>query len=183
MKKEATKTKSAGDKLNPKQRKFCVEYLIDFNATQAAIRAGYSKRTARQQGYRSLTKVYIQTELCKLIKKQEIRTGIEADKVLKEAARIALVDIGPAFNKDGTLKHIHDIPQDIRRAISGLEVIEEFIGTGKARKCSGYLKKVKFWSKDKQVENLMRHLGLFLEDNKQAGRSFAAAIHEAYKAI
>jgi phage terminase small subunit len=51
------------DSLTTKQRQFALEYMLDFNATQAAIRAGYSKKTARQQGQRLLTNVDIQAEL------------------------------------------------------------------------------------------------------------------------
>ena len=104
--------------LTPKQIRFVQEYIVDFNATQAAIRAGYSKKTARQQGSRLLTNVDIQKKLRELIKQQEARTQVEADKVIQEAARIALADIGPAFNDNGTVKDIRDMPEDLRRAVS-----------------------------------------------------------------
>ena len=113
-----------------------------------------------------LTNVYIQKKLRELIKQQEIRTGIDADQVLKEAARIALADIGPAYNDDNTLKNIKDMPEDLRRIISGVKIIELYSGTGKNRKLTGCTKEVKFWSKDKHVELLMRHLGLFLKDRE-----------------
>jgi phage terminase small subunit len=86
-----------------------------------------------------------------------------------------------AFKADGTFKDIHDIPKDLRRAISGIEVSEVFEGKGKKRKLAGYIKKIKFWSKDKQIEVLMKHLGLFGEDNKQTGQTLASAVHQALK--
>ncbi len=178
-KKKAANIKEDG--LSPKQLCFCNEYLVDFNATQAAIRAGYSRKTARSQGQRLLTNVDIQKKIQELIQQQTVRTQIDADKVIKEAGRVALADIVGAFNKDGTIKDIHDIPKDLRRAISGIEVSEIFEGEGKKRKLTGYIKKIKFWSKDKQIEVLMRHLGLFREDNQQAGQTLASAVHNALK--
>lgn len=87
-----------------KRDMFVKEYIIDLNATQAAVRAGYSKKTARQQGYRLLTNDYIQKKLQKLIEERSVRTRIDAETVFQECARIALADIGPAFNDDGSIK-------------------------------------------------------------------------------
>jgi len=178
--KQKKKTKGRQKKtLSPQRLCFCNEYLVDFNATKAAERAKYSKKTAYSQGQRLLKNVEVQKTLKKLIQKQTTRTQIDADNILIEAARVALADVGGAFEEDGTIKKVHDIPIDLRRAISGLEVVELFEGTGEKRKLVGYLKKIKFWSKDKNIEVLMRHLGLFAEDHKQAGQSLAMAVHEA----
>ncbi|MCP4612080.1 MAG: terminase small subunit, partial [Planctomycetes bacterium] len=159
-----------------------IEILLkDLNATQAAIRAGYSKKTARSIASENLTKPDIQKKLRELIQQQTVRTQIDADKVIKEAGRVALADVRLAFNKDGTIKDIHDIPEDLGRAISGIEVEETYEGKGKDQVWTGYIKKIKFWSKDKQIEVLMKHLGLFREDNKQVGQTLASAVHQALK--
>lgn len=71
------------DKLTAKQNMFCKEYLVDLNATQAAIRAGYSTRTAKAIGQENLTKPVIQERIQKLIQKREQRTEITADYVLQ----------------------------------------------------------------------------------------------------
>ena len=185
VKKKVVKSKKAvnitEDGLSPKQLYFCNEYLVDFNATRAAIRAGYSKKTAKEQGYRLLTKDHVRKKLKELITQQTVRTQVDADKVIKEASRVALADVGMAFNKDGTFKAIHDIPKDLRRAISGIKISEVFEGTGKKRKLTGYIKEVKFWSKDKNIDTLMKHLGLFQRDREQIGQSLASAVHEAMK--
>ncbi|RKY41397.1 MAG: terminase small subunit [Candidatus Makaraimicrobium thalassicum] len=68
--------------LTPKQQKFVAEYIIDSNATQAAIRAGYSKKTAYRTGCDNLSKPQIMQALTKALKKQELRTEITADYVL-----------------------------------------------------------------------------------------------------
>ena len=154
---------------NAKHEQFCQEYLVDLNRTQAAIRAGFSEKTASSQASRLLTKVNIENRIQALFNARVERTEISADEILRECRRIALADVGEAFNKDGSLKSIHNIPVDIRRAISSFEVVEEFIGIGEDKEWSGYLKKVKFWSKDKNIEALFKHLGLFERDNKQSG--------------
>ena len=69
-------------KLTDKQRLFCAEYLKDLNKTQAAIRAGYSKRTAQQAGSRLLLNVVIDERVKKLMAEREARTLIDADWVL-----------------------------------------------------------------------------------------------------
>jgi phage terminase small subunit len=150
--------------LEPKQERFCQDYIVDLNATQAAIRAGYSRKTAQEQASRMLSKVMVQNRIAELKGTQAVRINLKADDILNECRRIALADIGQAFNPDGTLKSIHDIPEDVRRAMSGLEVIELFDGDGKHKKKTGELKKVKFWSKDSSIETLMKHLGLLKEN-------------------
>lgn len=69
-------------KLTPKQKAFCEEYLIDLNATQAAIRAGYSEKTAKEQGCQHLTKLNIQTRIIELQSARSERTEITSDYVL-----------------------------------------------------------------------------------------------------
>lgn len=82
-------------KLTEKQKRFCEEYLIDLNATQAYIRAGYSakkKDTARVESSKLLTKPNIQNYISELQKFQSERTGITADNVLKELEKVAFAE-------------------------------------------------------------------------------------------
>ena len=74
--------------LEEKQKMFCKEYLVDFNGTQAAIRAGYSKKTANEQASRLLTKVNVQTYLKKLIEKRNERTNITQDDVVADIIKV-----------------------------------------------------------------------------------------------
>ena len=148
--------------LNERQRQFAREYLKDLNATQAAIRAGYSKKTAGQSGERLLKHVEIAPIIQKNMDKRVERTEITSDRVLKELFRLATVDIAEAFNEDGTLKPIHEIPEDVRRAISGVDVDT----------LSGELvrHKIRFWSKDSALEKLGKHLKLFTEKIEHSGK-------------
>jgi len=76
-------------KLTNKQLAFCQEYLVDLNATQAAIRAGYSERTAKSQGARLLTNVDIATRIQELMNKRSKRVEIDADWVLTQLKKVA----------------------------------------------------------------------------------------------
>ena len=78
----------AEKRLNNKQLQFCKEYIIDLNATQAAIRAGYSKKTARQRAHNMFTLVYIQDEIQRLFDKRSKRTEINADWVITNLTEV-----------------------------------------------------------------------------------------------
>ena len=94
-------------KLTAKQQRFCDEYLIDLNATQAAIRAGYSKKTANEQGARLLVNVSIQKKIFELQKEREKRTEITQDSVLHELALIAFAkasDYARVVEKDAMVE-------------------------------------------------------------------------------
>ncbi len=82
--------------LSDKQARFVGEYLIDLNATQAAIRAGYSEATAKQQGARLLTKADVRAAVADGQEKRAKRTEITADRVLQELAKIGFSDIRKA---------------------------------------------------------------------------------------
>lgn len=87
--------------LNEKQKRFCEEYLVDMNGTQAAIRAGYSKKTAQEQSSRLLSNAIVQEYVAKLRQEQQERTKIDADWVLKQAVELHLrcmQDIKPVIN-------------------------------------------------------------------------------------
>ena len=75
-------------KLTNKQKMFCKEYIVDLNASQACIRAGYSEKTAKEIGSQNLTKLNIQEEITRLMKDREERMQLTADKVLEDIERV-----------------------------------------------------------------------------------------------
>lgn len=79
--------------LTAKQKRFAEEYIVDLNATQAAIRAGYSEKTARAIGAENLTKPNIAEYIQQLMNERSERTRITADRVLEEYAKIGFADI------------------------------------------------------------------------------------------
>lgn len=82
--------------LNAKRKRFVQEYLIDLNATQAAIRAGYSAKTAKSSGQRLLTYVEVAEAITKAQKRREKRMELNQDRVVAELAKLALYDIRSA---------------------------------------------------------------------------------------
>lgn len=91
-------------KLTEKQQRFVEEYLIDLNATQAAIRAGYSAKTADQQGSRMLANVKVQQAISVAMAERSKRTGINQDRVVLELARIAFVKMTDLVDSHGRIK-------------------------------------------------------------------------------
>lgn len=90
--------------ITEKQQRFVEEYLIDLNATQAAIRAGYSAKTADQQGSRMLANVKVQQAISVAMAERSKRTGINQDRVVLELARIAFVKMTDLVDSHGRIK-------------------------------------------------------------------------------
>lgn len=157
--------------LTPKQRLFVAEYLVDKNATQAAIRAGYSQKTARSIGEENLTKPDIKAAIDSALEQQIERVEVNADIVLRELIALATVDIAEAFDENGALRPIHDIPKDVRKAISGVDVYSERVsGSGEDAEI-GYTKKIRFWDKKGSLELLGKHLKMFTDKFEMTGRN------------
>jgi phage terminase small subunit len=149
--------------LRPKQRRFVEEYLVDLNATQAALRAGYSPHTVNQQGPRLLVNVGIQAAIQAAMAARSAQTGITADQVLHELARLAFVDPRKLYDAHGHLKPISALDDDTAAAIAGLDVLEAWEGPGEARMVAGQTKKLRLWNKPEALKLLGQHLRLFAE--------------------
>ena len=107
--------------MTKKQKTFCDEYLIDLNATQAAIRAGYSSKTADRIGPELLGKTCIQENIAKAMAERSKRTGISQDRVIQELARIAFVNPQNVINpKDASVKA--DATEDDLACIQSVKV-------------------------------------------------------------
>ncbi len=149
--------------INRRQKRFVAEYVIDLNGTQAAIRSGYSKKTANEQAAQLLAKLSIQAAVSELLIDRELRTQITADNVLTGLYKTASCDVAEAYNPDGTFKNIHDIPKEVRQAITGIESLEVFTGSGEDRVKIGEIKKVKFGDKTRPHELLGKHLRILTD--------------------
>lgn len=154
--------------LTPKQERFVAEYLIDLNATQAAIRAGYSVRTAEKIGSENLYKPEIAAEIAAAKEKRGARTNITADRVLTEIARLAFFDPRKLLRDDGEPIPIQELDDDTAAAIAGMETATERARGAKDDE-SGvtYIRKYKIADKNSALEKLAKHLGLYEIDNKQ----------------
>ena len=149
--------------MTPKQAAFVREYLIDLNATQAAARAGYSAKTANEQGNRLLSNVSVRSAIDVAIQARANRLEISADRVLIELARIAFFDPRRLLKEDGRPKQLHELDDDCAAAIAGLDVLEEFEGSGEDRVQIGVVKKYKIADKNTALTNAMKHLGMLTD--------------------
>ncbi|WP_293649602.1 terminase small subunit, partial [uncultured Pantoea sp.] len=138
--------------LTDKQEMFCREYLIDLNATQAAIRAGYSEKTSNEQGARLLANVSVQNRISELKAQRNDRIDVDADYVLKRLFEIDQMDVLDILLANGELKPIKDWPKVWRTTLSGMDVTEM------AGDAAGLLKKIKWPDKVKNLELLGKHV-------------------------
>ena len=142
-------------KLTAKQQRFCDEYLIDLNATQAAIRAGYSVKTANEQGAQNLAKLSIQEAIAKEMAERSKRTGINQDRVVTELARIAFVNPQNLIDPfDASIRA--DATDDDLACIQSVKV-----KTMEGSKGSSVEREVKLNDKMKALELLGKHLGMW----------------------
>ena len=153
-------------KLSDRQQRFVIEYLVDLNAKQAAIRAGYSEKTAAQIASRLLTKVNVQDAIQAARKRRENRIEISADRVLLEIARIAFFDPRKLFDRSGNPVPITELDDDTAAAIAGLDVDTKADGEPDMLTIT---KKLRLADKQKALDMLGRHLGLFDQRRYDAG--------------
>lgn len=140
--------------MTDKQKRFVEEYLIDLNATQAAIRAGYSPKTANEQGNRLLTNVSVQTELNKQMAKRSKRTGVTQDRVVRELAKIAFLDMTQVVDSYGRIRD--DAAPEDRACIESIKYKSSSSDQGESVE-----REVKVASKLKALELLGKHLGMY----------------------
>ncbi|THF64333.1 terminase small subunit [Pseudothauera rhizosphaerae] len=143
--------------LTPKQAKFVGEYLIDLNATQAAIRAGYSAKTADRIGAQLLGKTWVASAVAERMTARERRTEVTQDRVLLELARLAFFDPRRLLNDDGTPKQVTELDDDTAAAIAGMKVRTVASADGTTATVTEY----KIADKGQAITNAMRHLGMF----------------------
>jgi len=141
-------------KLTPKQQRFVEEYLIDLNATQAAIRAGYSKKTAEVTGSRLLRNAKVKEAIKQAAKERSERTGVTQDMVIDQLRKIAFHDIRDVVEWKNNKIRIRDSDK-----VDGtiIQEIQESVSE------SGRTLKVKTNDRMKALELLAKHLRMFDE--------------------
>lgn len=137
--------------MTKKQQRFVEEYLIDLNATQAAIRAGYKPDNAQQMGSENLSKPVISAAIAKAMAERSKRTGINQDRVLHELARIGFAKITDVIDPD-TAKILPDASEDDLACIQSIKIKPGEFGTER---------EVKLYDKKAALIELGKHLGLF----------------------
>lgn len=139
-------------KLTDKQELFAREFILDLNATQAAIRAGYSEKSSRNQGARMMANDDILNRIAELKADRNDEVGINAAYVLKRLVEIDQMDVLDILLANGELKPIKDWPKTWRTTLSGMDVTEM------AGDAAGLLKKIKWPDKVKNLELLGKHV-------------------------
>lgn len=168
------KAASRVDGLLPKQSKFVSEYLISGNATQAALAAGYSPKTAYQSGAENLKKPQIAALLSQkqsiIAARQDERLAemeLTKERVAREIARISFFDPRKMFADDGRPLAITELDSDTAACVIGLDVLEQYEGAGEDRRLVGLIKKYKIADKNSALDKAAKILGMFAVDNEQ----------------
>jgi len=147
--------------MTPKEHRFCEEYIVDLNASQAAIRAGYSRHTAYAIGSENLKKPEIAAEIDRLKAERSERTKVDADFVLKRLAQIAEADLNDLYDEAGRLLPVSDWPLIWRQGlVAGIDVEELFDGTGEERSQVGEVKKIKTIDRIRALELIGKHVSV-----------------------
>lgn len=177
--KAPSRPKAGTSKASAEQRRaiFIECYIANGeNGEDAAIKAGFSPKTAAQQASRLLKDVKVQAALEKRRAVLRQKFEITPERVLQELARMSFSDARKFFNANGSPKPISELDDDTAAVLVGMEVLEEYEGTGKDRKFIGYTKKYKLADKNSAIEKAMKHLGMFLKDREQLGAAIGKAI-------
>jgi phage terminase small subunit len=135
------------------QKAFVREFLVDLNAAQAAIRAGYNGKAAALWGHRTLKRPDVSAAIAAQMDRRQRRTEVTQDRVVEELARIALLDVRQFYDEAGNLRDIHELPEQTAAALRGMDVVIE---SGGER-----VRKIHLADKVKALELLGRHMGMF----------------------
>lgn len=158
----AKRTAAREPALTPKQARFVAEYLRDLNATQAAIRAGYSAKTADQQACRLLTNVKVSSAVAEAKQSRADRTQVDADWVLRRLAQDATADLADLYDENGNLRPVKDWPIAWRTGlVAGVETAQERDGQDEdGNPVFATVRKVKLLDRTKLVELIGKHVGV-----------------------
>lgn len=149
-------------KLTEKQERFCQEWMLDPNTTQAYMRAGYSVKSpkaAAVEGHKLLKNPNIQKRIAELKAAAAKDFEITRNDIIRRYLRYVDQDIRKYYNEDGTLKPIHELDDDAAAALAGVETDELFEMQGKKKVFTGYSRKIKRWDAVRALEGLVKVLG------------------------
>lgn len=147
-------------KLTPKQARFVDEYLIDLNATKAAIRAGYSERTAGQIGEQNLKKLEIKAAIDRAMQERSKRTKIDSDWLLQRLAEEAEADLADIYYESGALKPVHMWPKIWRQGlVAGVKHRQEKVYGGEEDEYAD-VTEVKLADRNAKLKMIGDHIGV-----------------------
>ncbi len=135
-----------------KQTRFVAEYLVDLNATQAAIRAGYSRKTANEQGARLLANASVRAAVAAGTKRQLENAEVTAEQVLREVTCLAYSRATDLFDAEDRLRPLSEWPPELAAAVRTVQTREDADGVR--------VVSVSLWDKGRALDLLCRYLGL-----------------------
>lgn len=145
--------------LTPKQTLFVHEYLIDLNATQAAIRAGYSEKSAKQQGTENLAKPSIKALIDEAMDSRIAKTKIDANWLLERLAEEAMADVNDLYDDNGSLLPINQWPMIWRQGlVAGMDITTEYETVDGKKEAIGLVTKMKISDRVKRLELIGKHI-------------------------
>lgn len=160
--------------MDDKRARFVAEYLKDLNATQAAIRAGYSANSARQQASDLLANPDIADAVAEGKARQLAKAELTAVRVLEELRRLSFSDVRRLFDDDGNLKALHTLTDDESACIASVEIVKKNLAAGDGQ--TDTVHKLKVWDKTRSLEMLAKHFGLLIDKMEHSGE--VKFIHE-----
>ncbi|MCL7941210.1 terminase small subunit [Halomonas sp. ATCH28] len=171
-------------KVTDKQQRFVEEYLKDLNASQAALRAGYSEKSAGHLGAQLLAKPHIAELIAQGKAKRSEKTAIDAAYVLNRLVEIDQMDVADILNDDGSVKAVRDWPRAWRTYVSGMDLSELWEGSGDERQMVGLLKKIKWPDKVKNLELLGKHVDVQAwKEQRELSGGLAISHEDALEAL
>ncbi|SCB55053.1 phage terminase small subunit [Bradyrhizobium shewense] len=145
--------------LTAKQQRFVQEFLLDLNATRAAIRAGYSAKTAHVQGSQILAHPEIMAAIDAAKLQRSERTEIDADWMLRRLAAEAEADLADLYDANNDLKPIDEWPEIWRQGlVAGVEIDALYEGSSEDRRQVGHVKKIKLSDRLRRLELIGKHV-------------------------
>lgn len=169
--------------MNERQRAFVREYLVDLNATNAAIRAGYSPKAARAVASRMLTYANVKAAVEAGLEAKRNRALVSQDEVVRELARIAFSDVWHyQQGEGGTLEVIQGAPEGASRAVASVKHKTRTIPQDGGEPIVHHEVEYRLWDKNTALANLAKHLGMFIERHEITGKD-GAPLYKVYRGI
>jgi phage terminase small subunit len=150
--------------MTAKQRRFIDEFLVDYNGTAAAIRAGYSASTAKQAASKLRRTPAVQKEIDRREAERAVRVDVKSDDVLRELKRVAFFDIRTLFKDGKFITDPSELPEDVARGLATLDVVV-------LNRDGDHIIKINPGNKLKALELLGRHLKMFTDRVEAAEKS------------
>ena len=153
-------------KLTPRARRFVEEYLVDHNATQAIVRAGFTGTRPDIAASKLMAVPAVAEHVEKRVQDKLRGAGVRADRVLQELAAIAFSDASAIFDQNGNIKPASKWDEATRAALAGIEVER----TTRHGDSATEIAKVKRWDKLRALELIGKHLAMFVDRTELTGK-------------